>query len=399
MRTTRPIFDLQLGNTRFSEVGLWDRIVSIRRNLNNYRQSHPSGTESKKKGGVGTGGPKTGRGRRLARINTLSVTLDNKDGELNDILRLGYKLKLWLGYADYPLQRGGTYRIEKFSRKGNATAGQHIVLSALGIASKMARYYPVMPFSHGTASDLAEEVARHFGLATSITPLREPITIVKADDESLLSFMERIAFDVGYDFWVDDLEEPAVLHFEPPEARDAIQIGGKKITLGYGSDSIASVLVEEYSDEMNIASASVSTTQRNKAGQVTKVGDPTTGLLRDVVASESLASAPASTMGQAGQAQRNARLADAVTTKRVLSVKINPGVPWWNLNQLVPWDLGGVFRLVDITDDISKNGYKSELRAVIGGGKASKKQQKKNGPDYTAGDPTTGLTRPIVLQR
>lgn len=380
MRAHQPRYDVKMGTTRLSDVGLHSRILSIKRNRNNDRQSNPGPAKPKKDGGAGTGAPHTGRGKRLARINSVTVTLDNKDGELTDIMRLGRKMEIFLGYEDYPLTRAGIYIVEKPKWTFPSTGSPTITLSALGKGVKLAKIHEAMRFERRSHSEIAEEVARKYGMRPMVSPTREKMNLSKADDETLLDFMERIASDIGYDFGIDDSEDPAVLHFEPPDAREAIQIGGKTISIGYGADTTATIRASDLTVEWTIPVGNVSRTQRDKSGHVTSIANQLGGAGRIREDTHMLATPAANTAPAGGEKKRNERIADAATSKRVLSFKMRPGVPWWNLNQLVPLvDMGmlnGMYRLVDLTDDVGPKGYEFDARAIIGGGKASKNQQK-----------------------
>lgn len=363
MNTSRPRFDIQLGDTRFSDAGLLSLVKSVQQSRNNDKT--------------------VTRGKKRIKINRCDIELVNQDSQLNNILRMGRSFKVWMGYEDYPLTMVGSYRMEHpkwmFQKSGPPT----ITLRGVAGDVKLAYDKRAKSFVNKTHSQIAEKLAAEHGLKAKVRATPESVHLVKSAYESDYDFLDRLAFDVGYDWWVDETTEPHTLVFEPPKEENITAIGGTPLTLGWGDGSPASLLAETLTVDIKFPETKAASSGRKQDGTAVKVWSSQQGDWMEVqVDAGEIAALHKGTTPEGGPASRQkvASVAHYATTKKTMDATLMPGIPFLKLNQIMPLvglgDISGRYRIVEIVNHITPNKYETRIKGVIGGGGGGNKKKR-----------------------
>lgn len=384
MLAATPTYDLQFGPHKLSELGLLGYVKSVNQNANCDKTTRGSG-----------------RGRRRTKTNHMTIEIVNPDGRFTNLLRVSRGVRLWLGYLESPLVPRGKYTIENPKWRFPKSGPPMLTISCVGSESKLVEFKESLTFEHKTHSQVIEECAKIMGMKARVTPTRERCFIQKTSQETMYDFCERIAADIGYDFYPDDEdddweEDGGTLVFEAPEHRRAVRVGGQQIVIGHAStyktfgESNATLFAAELECEHKYPVTSVKTTGRTRKGDVlTSIyidrakqfgasGQPYAALYQRA-GGESLSQRGQGTATDGQLGARDRRAADSATTKRTFTATIAPGSPLFYLNQMVEvgglGDLSATYRIVDIQNTAGSNGYTTRIKGVIGGGAASKAQR------------------------
>lgn len=216
MNANNPRVEIKIGGIRLSEHGLFPTRVDYNRNIDKTAS----------------------RGRRKAKMNHARVNLPNADGRANNLLRAGSVITISAGYVNTPLLRWGTFQIEEAIRKKEENGGRHWNLTALSREMRLAEDKEAAQHIGLTHSDVAMRYAKKHDMKTRITPTNMKVSITKASQEMASEYLENLAFDCGFTFYIDDTEDVPVLVFGPDEDRPVI-INGKRLTIGHGREGLA----------------------------------------------------------------------------------------------------------------------------------------------------------------
>ena len=217
MNALNPRIEIKIGKLRFSEHGLLPLVgrVDFNRNIDKTAS----------------------RGKRKSKMNHARVTMNNHDGQANKLLRQGTLVTISAGYADTPLFRWGTFQIEEAARSKKENGARDWNLTCLSREAKTAYDKEAAQHLGLTASEVAQRYATKHGMKTRIVPTRVKISVTKSARESAAEYLEQLAYDHGYEFYIDDTDEQEVLVFAPAQERPII-INGQRLTIGHGPEGV-----------------------------------------------------------------------------------------------------------------------------------------------------------------
>lgn len=382
MITNLPDFDIQIGDVRFSTTPLLNKqgsmlelvqSVVINKNLDKT----------------------AAKGKRKVKINTCDVVIANTDHQLDNILRLGRKVKVWLGFEGAPLVRVGVYTLcnPKWKYPKNGVPTVHFKAKAGDVGLMMDGAGFIMKnMSHTQA---IKELAVKYGFLVDIpVDSKEKTTLLKTVHEYPLDAMQRWAYDIGFDFFVDDETEPNTVVCKPVNDRDfttfgASQLGGNSgsrfsnkaqiFTTGWGPGTPAAFPASEMEIEHNYPDPTTSAMGRKENGAVVGTGELSAvllgfvkaGLLQKGQADNVINTMNRSTTTPSQVISKMQGAQAAQKLSKVVTCTYDPGIPFFRLGQAIRLvghgDHSRVYRLVDITHSVGKTGYKTTIKAIIGG--------------------------------
>lgn len=367
-----PHFDIQIGKVRFSE----QKLLSGDGTLLNLVKSI---TINKNLDKTAT------KGKRKVKVNQCDVVLTNvsefdKHGfPLDNLLRLGRKVKVWLGYQGEPLIRVGVYTLcnPKWSFPRNGLPSVHFKAKA-GDVSLMDDNRGEI-FRDITVSDAIKKLAERHGLQTNVAPTQGKVTLLKTVEEDYIDAMYRWAYDVGYELTIDENTEPNTVVCGPMKETTYLYIGDRPFTTGWGpgtpaSFPAASMEIEHTYPDPTVTGTSVTDTK--KVAVSGSIGTVLVALLKENLISESTHSNAIKTINSGiatkNQMENKVRGAQAATQlSKVLTAVYDPGIPYFQLGKMIKvvghGDLSRNYRLVDITHMVSQKGFTTQIKAMIGG--------------------------------
>lgn len=362
-----PRFDIQIGKTRFSRTPLDTRSGGTPGTLLDLVESVIINKNLDKT---------ATKGKRKVKVNSCNVTIANIDKQLDNILRLGRKVTVWLGYAKDDLTRVGVYTLTNpkwvYPRTGipkvqfKATAGENGLRG--DNSGKVWR--------DKTVTQVVEEIAKKAGYEVDILHTNKKQVILKTVDEEYDDLIARLAYDLGYEYYFDDDDK---LVFKPVNDREYLVVGGKQFTTGWGPGTPAAYPAASLEVEHNYPQPTVTATVRTTDGKVVTSGADNAVLIRifnrgDISKEQfdhvrqTIGTGTTDTAGMAHKAQA-AQSAQQLT--KTLTCTYDPGIPYFRLGQLIKLvghgDLSRTYRINDITHTVNKSGYTTQIKAAVGG--------------------------------
>lgn len=366
MLTTFPKFDVEIGNTLLSKVGLLGLVRSIIISKDSDKVKM--------------------RGKRRAMINRCDLTIDNPDGQIDNILRLGRKLKVWIGYEDHPLIRVGVYFVENPRWVYTENSVPQVQIRALAGDVRMLYSKVGVAFRNVTHTGAARAMAERHGLAFVGPEAGVKTTLIKGASETDWEALERWAYDIGYETWVDDTTDPNTLHFEPITEAELATFEGQRLTIGWGPNTSATLPCQRLTIEHRYAISLGRGNLRTASGKAYVIDTDGAFTVNPTVASskttksrtvETVVHSPSTTPPGSMLSKLTGAQASGSPGK-VLEAVFTPGIPFFKLGQVIPLvergDLSGPYRIVSVTHELNESGYTTRIRAVKGGvAKASKR--------------------------
>lgn len=391
MLQVHPNFDIQIGDVLFSEkyitvtgstkpMTLLDLVQKIVINKNLDKSAT--------------------KGKKRVKTNTCDVVISNPQGQLNNILRFGRKVTVWLGHGGDgdPLVGVGTYTLyrPKWIYPRNGMPSVHFQAKA----GDMALWYEEAPRTEHniTHSQFVAKLAKEAALLADIEPTHEKLTLIKSFNETDHDAIARWAYDCGMDFYIDTNTTPNTLVWKRVSYRPMTDRSGKELSIGWGPGNPATLQAAEMTIERNYPEPSAFTGQlRDKAGGVNTLGsdpfkyvpifykaqDPAYG--ENTVFSTGTSGMNFNKKIQAGAAA--ARLA------RQVDCLFDPGIPFFELGRTIPvvgmGDHDRVYKLLDITHEVTWAGYTTRVKLGImaGSGKNGKKDDPRIGANTMGSNP------------
>lgn len=376
------LFDIQIGDTLFSKVKLKEgngtlrdlvKRIIINKNLDKTLT----------------------KGKKRIKINTCDVVLSNPVvngvGQLDNILRLGRKVQVWLGYEGYPLTRVGVYTLYNpvWKYPQNGVPEVHFKAKAGDVGLMFG--YGAKVYKNRKHSDVIREIAEEKGMAVDVLDSKEKTTLIKSVHENEYEAIQRWAYDIGYDFYVDSDTDPNTLVCKPVNDTEPTVIGGQRFTTGWGPDTKATFPAVEMTFQHNYPDPTLTMGARTDTAKVFGAGQSTFGYLGDIKKATEymLSKQPAgplqstmqletlsrgtATLGQLSQKLQGSQAAQQLS-KTVEALYI-PGIPFFRLGttfQVVGHgDNSRKYRIVDITHEVDEKGFRTRIKAAIGGGPAA----------------------------
>lgn len=356
-----PRFDIEIGGTKLSDAGLLQLVRSITVNKASDKTQM--------------------RGKRRTKINRCDITFSNPDGKIDNILRLGRKLKVWLGYQGFPLIRVGVYNVE--NPRWVYTENDVPTVQIRAMAGDVNLLYSKggVAFRNVTHTGAAKLMTERHGLAFAGEETGVKTTLLKGASESDWDALERWAHDVGFEITIDDTTDPNTVHFEPITEVEPVVFSGQRLTLGWGPGTTATLPCQKLSIEHRYASTVSKANRRTETGKVAGFSlDGSFGLTPTEVKTvqkiyehivKALNTGPLGKMPQ-----QLAGASHSGSPSKVLDATLVPGIPFLRLGQSIPLiergDQSGLYRIVDITHEVNENGYITRIRATKGGLAAKK---------------------------
>lgn len=378
MASIHPTFDIQIGDTVFGQT------------LINSDRSGMTGKSMTlldlvKRVVINKNLDKTvTRGKKRVKINTCDVTMSNpldKDGngQLDNILRLGRKVQIWLGYGDIPRTRVGVYKLYnpvwKYPRSGVPEV--HFKAKAGDVGLQMDFTPHVL--HNVTHSEAVVKMVEGQNFKLDIVPTKEKTTLVKHIYETTHDAIGRWAYDCGYDFMIDEKTDPNTLIFRQINERPMTTHTGQEMTVGWGPRTTANLPAAELTIEHKYPDP-VPMNGIQMRGPDGKILGPGQKKVFDRGVANAGEKEAASTTQRPGTATSGGlsgkSLAGAAAQKLTKSIDLlyDPGIPYFELGRVVTLvgrgDNSRRYRIVDITHELTLTGYTTRVKAVIGGSPA-----------------------------
>lgn len=330
------------------------------------------------------------RGKKRVKRNRCDITLSNRDGKLVNMLRWGRKIEIRANYEGYGPLRIGQYQLENprwvFPRQGVP----HVLYRGLGGDGKTYKGKGTAIYKQLPISEVVHQIARRYGFQQDVVIPTDPkVTVYKPSGMTDHGLLDQLSYGTGSDWYVDDSTSPPTLVFRPPREVDLPVVRGQSLTIGWGPDSPAVLKAVELAVEHHYPVAALMEGRRTLAGTagttVPGAVDPRTGrqgaTVQTLVGGErGGARRPAERdpmpMGQNPYHQSLARpaiigMGAQATTQKILDCEFTPGIPFIDVNHVLPLvgmgDLSGRYRVVDVSHEIGQSGWTTKVKAILGG--------------------------------
>jgi hypothetical protein len=373
----QPVFDIQIGDVRFSKhPELMAMVRSVSTSIDVDKVSMPGVSK---------------RGKKRAKRNGCMIIFSNQFLQLNNILRFGRKIQIWMGYKGYEMVRVGVYNVENPRWIMPEKGLPELHMRGSGGDVKMAYSKEAMSFSNLTLPEIIKKIADKHGLQSFVEAGVFPrITVHKGVVEDDYEFSERLAWDHGMDLYIDSSTDPNTIRVErvPRAPVNFTIFNSKQITIGWGEDTPATFPAQMISIDYKFpeTTSGMAPQKDNKGFNVVNSLSGVSKVFEGTgLAFEKLFNPKNSTPPGKEKDKVNAS-AYYGGVKRVLQAKFVPGVPYFKVNQFVPLvgmdDLDGIYRVISVANEISVSGFTTTIGCMIGGGETAGKKDKSLGATF-----------------
>jgi hypothetical protein len=314
------------------------------------------------------------RGKKRTKTNRCDITLTNPDGQLVNMLRWGRKIQIFGAFEGTERVLLGQYRLENprwvFPKQGVP----HVMYRGLGGDGKVYRGKGPAVYKTKTITEVVKSIGGSYGFQVDAKlPVDPKVSVHKPAGMTDHALLDQLAYSAGADWYVNDTTDPPTLIFRLPHEKDLPVVRGKRLTVGWGPASKATLKATELAVEHNYPIAQAMMGGRLSSGALFAA----IGGLGVVVPIARLRGEReklplgANPLNPALSLQSAQGLSSQATTRKVLDCEFTPGIPFLDLNHVLPLvemgDLSGRYRVIDVNHEIAATGWTTKIKAILGG--------------------------------